>query len=59
MKLSPEITDEFIQKTTAPGKQYCAFLYKAVPYHAPRSWWTGGSSQRIRVDTVRGGRAAR
>jgi hypothetical protein len=30
MKLSIEITDEFIQKTTAPGKQYCAFLYKAV-----------------------------
>ena len=27
-----EITNEFVEKTVASGKQYCAFLYKAGPH---------------------------
>ncbi len=31
MEREVEITDEFIQKRTASGKQYCARIYKAGP----------------------------
>lgn len=31
MKEKAEITDEFIQKTTASGRQYCVRFYKAGP----------------------------
>ena len=31
MEMKAEITDEFIQKKTASGRQYCVRLYKAGP----------------------------
>ena len=32
MEGKPEITDEFIQKASASGRQYCVRLYKAGPH---------------------------
>lgn len=31
MEHPPEVTDEFVQKAVATGKQYCAYLYQAGP----------------------------
>ncbi len=31
MEHQPEVTDEFVQKAVATGKQYCAYLYRVGP----------------------------